>query len=144
MNEHAEWTPDRVERMNDLWANGFSASQIARYLGSTTRNAVISKLHRLGSKNREPRGSKKPQRRTHVVVKPIYAIAKDQNPQEFLPLVLEDGSNVTLLTLANGMCKFPIGDPQAKDFHYCGHPANGRVYCAAHEKVCFQPSKMDK
>ena len=42
------WTDDRVEILKKLWAEGLSASQIARELGDVTRNAVIGKVHRLG------------------------------------------------------------------------------------------------
>ena len=42
------WTEDRVEVLKKLWAEGHSASQIAKQLGGVTRNAVIGKVHRLG------------------------------------------------------------------------------------------------
>jgi GcrA cell cycle regulator len=41
------WTDERVELLTKLWAEGLSASQIARQLGGVTRNAVIGKVHRL-------------------------------------------------------------------------------------------------
>ena len=37
------WTEDRVEVLTKLWAEGLSASQIAKQLGGVTRNAVIGK-----------------------------------------------------------------------------------------------------
>ena len=43
------WTDERVELLKKLWADGLSASQIAAELGGITRNAVIGKVHRLGS-----------------------------------------------------------------------------------------------
>ena len=42
------WSEDRVERLKVLWADGLSASQVAKQLGGVTRNAVIGKVHRLG------------------------------------------------------------------------------------------------
>lgn len=41
------WTDERVEQLKKLWSQGYSASQIAKDLGGTTRNAVIGKIHRL-------------------------------------------------------------------------------------------------
>lgn len=41
------WTDERVALLTKLWAEGLSASQIARQLGGVTRNAVIGKVHRL-------------------------------------------------------------------------------------------------
>ena len=46
------WTDERVETLKKMWAEGQSASQIAKELGAVTRNAVIGKVHRLGLSNR--------------------------------------------------------------------------------------------
>ncbi|MCC6467254.1 MAG: global cell cycle regulator GcrA-like protein [Alphaproteobacteria bacterium] len=48
------WTEQRVNDLQRLWSEGLSASQIARRLGGTTRNAVIGKVHRLGLASRQP------------------------------------------------------------------------------------------
>ncbi len=47
------WTDERVETLKRMWAEGLSASQIAKDLGGVTRNAVIGKVHRLGLSNRD-------------------------------------------------------------------------------------------
>jgi GcrA cell cycle regulator len=52
------WTDERVETLKKMWAEGQSASQIAKELGSVTRNAVIGKVHRLGLSNRVGPGTK--------------------------------------------------------------------------------------
>ncbi len=46
------WTDERVEKLKEYWAEGMSASQIAKQLGGVTRNAVIGKVHRLGLSHR--------------------------------------------------------------------------------------------
>jgi len=46
------WTDERVEKLKEFWAEGMSASQIAKQLGGVTRNAVIGKVHRLGLSHR--------------------------------------------------------------------------------------------
>ena len=46
------WTDERVETLKRMWAEGQSASQIAKELGGVTRNAVIGKAHRLGLQSR--------------------------------------------------------------------------------------------
>jgi GcrA cell cycle regulator len=51
------WTDERVETLKKMWAEGQSASQIAKELGGVTRNAVIGKVHRLGLSNRVGGGS---------------------------------------------------------------------------------------
>lgn len=44
----SHWTPERVERLRELWMKGLTANQIAKDLGGTSRNAVIGKAKRLG------------------------------------------------------------------------------------------------
>ena len=51
------WTDERVETLKKMWAEGQSASQIAKELGGVTRNAVIGKVHRLGLSNRVSPGT---------------------------------------------------------------------------------------
>jgi GcrA cell cycle regulator len=49
------WTEERVELLRKLWAEGLSASEIARELGDgISRNAVIGKVHRMGLPGRAP------------------------------------------------------------------------------------------
>jgi GcrA cell cycle regulator len=48
------WTDERVDLLKKMWTEGKSASQIAKELGSVTRNAVIGKVHRLGLSSRGP------------------------------------------------------------------------------------------
>ncbi|SMO98116.1 GcrA family cell cycle regulator [Paracoccus laeviglucosivorans] len=54
------WTDERVETLKRMWAEGQSASQIAKELGGVTRNAVIGKVHRLGLSNRNEDGTEIP------------------------------------------------------------------------------------
>jgi GcrA cell cycle regulator len=48
----------------------------------------------------------------------------------------------TLQKLNRNDCRWPIGDPQDADFHFCGKPqASGHSYCEFHWRKAFQPSK---
>ena len=38
------WTPEKENKLKELWKKGHTASQIASLLGDTTRNAVIGVL----------------------------------------------------------------------------------------------------
>ena len=64
------WTDERVETLKKMWAEGQSASQIAKELGGVTRNAVIGKVHRLGLSNRVGPGSTEPEEE-ELVVAPV-------------------------------------------------------------------------
>ena len=47
---------------------------------------------------------------------------------------------VDLLDLKECMCRWPIGDPQSKDFHFCGRQkAGGSSYCEHHARIATQP-----
>jgi GcrA cell cycle regulator len=108
-----------------------------------TRNAVIGKVHRLGlagraspSRSERPRlpmAPKAPSIRSHV---PAVAVIEED------PLQLEDGSHATVLTISDRMCRWPIGDPAATEFHFCGHsPKSGSPYCEAHARKAYQPQQ---
>ena len=139
----ANWSDDRVEQLKTLWTEGLSASQIARALGGVTRNAVIGKVHRLGlagraspSRSERPRlpvTHKAPVVRTHV---PAVQVVEED------PVTLDDGSHATVLTISDRMCRWPIGDPAATEFHFCGHsPKSGSPYCEAHARKAYQPQQ---
>ena len=155
------WTEDRVEVLKKLWAEGHSASQIAKELGGVTRNAVIGKVHRLGLSGRatpsrpvkrpprlarpkprlQPDGSVVTQRPSAPVadaqLKKVEKVVMETLP----PQPLADGEAATILTLRDSMCKWPIGDPADPKFAFCGRKATCGPYCAEHAKVAFQPTK---
>jgi GcrA cell cycle regulator len=58
------------------------------------------------------------------------------------PQRLPNGDMVTVLTVKDTMCKWPIGDPADSTFGFCGHASvEGSPYCAEHARVAFQPAK---
>lgn len=56
--------------------------------------------------------------------------------------MMHDGEFVTVLTVKDGMCRWPIGDPGEEGFHFCAHPPkeNG-VYCEPHARRSYQPQQ---
>ncbi|WP_236021164.1 sigma-70 family RNA polymerase sigma factor [Sedimentimonas flavescens] len=60
-SSNSSWSDERVQRLKTLWAEGQSASQIARELGGASRNAVLSKLFRLGMLNKPRPGVDSPE-----------------------------------------------------------------------------------
>ena len=142
------WTEERVEQLRTLWTEGLSASQIARVLGGVTRNAVIGKAHRLGlagpaspSRSERPRLPSTPKVQVRSApMSPAPVVEED-------PVILDDGSFATVLTINDRMCRWPIGDPSENEFHFCGRkPKNGSPYCDAHARKAYQPqqSRRDK
>ena len=86
------WTDERVETLKAMWADGKSASQIAKELGGVTRNAVIGKVHRLGLSNRnaaptaKPAAKPKPAAREEAPAAPAEAEAKKPEPAPEKPV----------------------------------------------------------
>lgn len=128
------WTEKRVTKLKKLWAKGLSASQIADELGEgATRNAIIGKAHRLGLSSR-PSPVKGPPPKTEK--KPVKK-AKKAAPKK--PEVVEEPKIVTILSLTDRMCKWPIGHPGEDNFHFCGQRATpGQPYCAHHCSLAYQ------
>ncbi|MBN9009775.1 MAG: GcrA cell cycle regulator [Rhizobiales bacterium] len=122
------WTDERVELPKKLWGDGLSASQIAAQLGGVTRNAVIGKVRSFVSGN------------TALKVHAQPAPRRAPAPVPIEDLVVPISLNVSLLALNDQMCKWPIGDPGADGFHFCGHRSfNSLPYCEYHSRVAYQP-----
>ncbi len=138
------WSDYRITTLSKLWLEGLSASQIAKRLGGITRNAVIGKVHRLGLSGRPapaapartPRTTilraRKAPRRAPAPRPPRPPIVVIATPPEGPGLVHD------MRQLGAHACKWPIGDPKADSFSFCGRPAEGR-YCGTHARVGVRP-----
>lgn len=134
------WTEERVEQLKKLWAEGLSASQIARTMGDVTRNAVIGKVHRLGLSGRATTNrADRPRRATIPKPMPKPVVAE---PEAVVEATLENGDFATVMTLSSTMCRWPIGDPGSNEFHFCGNKTEAASpYCEAHVRMAYQPSQ---
>ncbi|MEZ5926305.1 MAG: GcrA family cell cycle regulator [Hyphomicrobiaceae bacterium] len=155
------WTDERVEALKKLWAEGLSASQIASRLGEVTRNAVIGKVHRLGLSGRTTTSrvkSVRPRRSVARTKRQRLLRFQPQSPgRDLLPLPLDaDGAvfreveelvipveeRKSIQSLVESSCRWPIGDPQHEDFHFCGRDRmTGLPYCEFHARRAFQPAQ---
>jgi GcrA cell cycle regulator len=152
------WNDERVELLKKLWAEGLSASQIAGRIGSVTRNAVIGKVHRLGlsgratttrMKSHRPRTRTVPAKRapakprfTNVGNTALRDLYRDAEPYvaPAEELVIPVAERRSIQTLEECSCRWPIGDPQDADFHFCGKTkVTGLPYCEFHARRAFQP-----
>jgi GcrA cell cycle regulator len=170
MENGANWTDERVDRLKRLWSEGLSASQIAAQLGGVSRNAVIGKVHRLNLPGRAKAGgatSARSQKRapiqaqtrtaafaprtvTRTVNRPAGAtMLKEEIEVDALEVMEVSSSNVVvpifkrlpLVKLTERTCKWPIGDPLKDDFCFCGNDSpDNTPYCSYHQKLAYQPS----
>ncbi len=153
------WTDERVELLKKLWTDGLSASQIAAQMGGVTRNAVIGKVHRLSLSGRARPTSSAPRQRKmraptmhrprtfvngNTVMKTHAQPAPRRLPQAvpMEDIVVPISLNISLMALSDAMCKWPIGDPGAEQFHFCGHKSfNSMPYCEYHSRLAYQPAE---
>ena len=136
------WTPEKVEKLKELWGKGSTANEIAQILGGVTRNAVIGKAHRLNlsgkiqtkkssslatNNNNESKNSRRTLRRGKFK---SLIIEKDFEPEN--PKQLEE--------LDENSCKWPIGHPNENNFYFCGRTSlKDFSYCKLHLLYAFQP-----
>jgi GcrA cell cycle regulator len=156
------WNDERVETLKKLWQDGLSASQIAGRLGGVTRNAVIGKVHRLGlsgrattsrMKSHRPRRSVAINKRLassnnkprfaqvgNTALRQLYQADAEPYVPQIEELVIPEKERKYIQTLTDACCRWPIGDPQLADFHFCGKgKVQGLPYCEFHARRAFQP-----
>ena len=143
------WTPERLEQLRNYAGSGLSSSQIAAEIG-VTRNAVIGKLHRLGlapgrpaaggparscpPRARRPRPS--PQRE---FLRLMFAQAPSIASSASAASSVQSTQPCSLFDLAHGKCRWPVGNPDAADFAFCGNDAAaGFPYCAGHARMAYR------
>ena len=136
------WTPEKVQKLKELWGKGNTASEIAQILGGVTRNAVIGKAHRLNlsgkiqTKKNSYLTAKNNQNEDKVSRKSFrrgkfksLIIDKDFEPEN--PKQLEE--------LNENSCKWPIGHPNEDNFYFCGRTSlKDFSYCRLHILYAFQ------
>ena len=139
------WTPEKEKKLKALWKKGHTASEIAKMLGETTRNAVIGKAHRL---NLEARGtSKRTSAKTNNSENNSPSEGKQQKlgrKARFKALLLdknfEPENPKTLEELSDETCRWPIGHPYEEKFYFCGRKSMEKFpYCKLHVLYAFQP-----
>lgn len=149
MTARGAWTEEAVETLKRLWADpDLSAALIAKRLG-VTRNAVLGKIHRLGLS--KPRGARPPPARVPTpqsarraraerparAAGPVSALARSSVGPASSP---EPGPGLVprLEDLPRRGCHWPLGDPRAEDFAFCGRAAERGPYCAAHAALAYR------
>jgi len=147
----ATWSPERVEQLRNFVTAGLTCSQIAAEIG-VTRNAVIGKIHRLGlapgrpaaapgracpPRTRRPRFSS--QRQLLRLIDAQEPAGQDTSAFAVIPI--DSAQRCSFLELAQGKCRWPVGDPAAADFAFCGNAtAAGFSYCAGHARMAYRPA----
>ena len=132
------WTYERIEKLKKLWDEGLTASRIAAELGDVTRNAVIGKAHRLGLSGRMT--AKRPKNGISIIRKKKIHSTSINKIIEISPVIDEPMNPTSFQDIKDGLCRWPLGEPEDVTFKFCGRNTNeGFVYCASHHKQAYQP-----
>lgn len=148
---HVRWTDELDDLMRAMAATGAGPSgvqaEIERRTGArTSAQAVSSRAVRLGVKFRNPPKPKPtPRPRPVVQSKPMAQAVVVVAPEpvhvaDILPF--ERPERVTIMELRHDMCAWPVGDPKAPDFHYCGQKKSNHAlsYCETHHRISRVPA----
>lgn len=151
------WSDAAISRLKELAEQGYSSSQIANELGAPSRNSVIGKAAREGISLKVPAkssaGGRKPSEpktkkpRSYGTLPPILPRPIIEAPAP-APVIDErkykaneplPGSRMLdIMQLRSNSCRWPLGDPRAPDFAYCGADAAiGRSYCPCHHRMAY-------
>jgi GcrA cell cycle regulator len=153
------WTEPRVELLRTLWAQGLSASLIARQLGGVTRNAVIGKASRIGlaphrdgiiranaaAAARTRRAARAKEKAAGAPPEPRpFHVAPSQPPALTcgpIELPAEAPGLADVVSIARHQCKWPIGSPGEAGFTFCGQVAARGAFCASHAALAYKAPK---
>ena len=160
------WTEERVASLKQWWGEGLSASQIARKLGGTTRNAVIGIVYRNGLQRRLPAAPKTPRkykgrtlenvrfegvgisatfnrhRANSNPIKPRPAPSPRPTAARPLDIPALVSLDIGLLDLTPHACLWPTSGEGAATL-FCAQPSAGPLpYCEHHAGRCYQPAKQ--
>ena len=132
------WTPEREEKLKQLWKKGHSGSQIARLLGDgATRNSVLGKSFRLKLQSRAVTKKTTPRTNTEKDNSPEIKAQKLGRKAKFKSLLLDKNfppENPTKLEdLSQDTCRWPLGEKLEPAKLFCGRkPVDKFSYCQLH------------
>ena len=142
------WTPEREEKLKQLWKKGHSGSQIARLLGDgATRNSVLGKSFRLKLQSRAVTKKTTPRTNTEKDNSPEIKAQKLGRKEKFKALLISKNfppEQPTILEdLNQDTCRYPLGEKLEPAKFFCGRkPVDKYPYCELHMLYSF--SKKDE
>ncbi|MEM1372590.1 MAG: GcrA family cell cycle regulator [Pseudomonadota bacterium] len=126
VSQKVEWDQATTDKLKQMWADGYSASQCASFIQGATKNAILGKVHRLGMQ----RGvaSKAATREPTAKKLPKGAVATSHAP-------VRGQSHNALLDLKPGQCR-AIVSADGEPLRFCCKPTiEGKSWCEHHAEV---------
>src|SRR5262245_6784347 len=154
------WTPEQIDHLTqlatatpklsarDIAALLNSRFRIGRHAGHFTRNAVISKIHRLGlvpppapageAPAPAPKPKRKRKRKPKLLSLPNLKTETPPLRKENITIAQRVGN---VFALTSSSCRWPVGDPAGPGFFFCGgEVVPDRPYCAGHCRLAYAPT----
>ena len=162
-----DWSAASIALLRRRWAEGASARSIAKELGrGVSRCAVLGKVHRLKLRQPELRRRRwrkekaRPRRRRRASKRAVPRINELMAAFRALGLdAFRDASDARtvhqhadkafgpacgLLDLTAATCRWPIGEPGAEGFAFCGAaPFKRYPYCVGHCLIAYRPDTSE-
>jgi GcrA cell cycle regulator len=141
------WTAERVDLLKSRLEAGFTCREIAQEIG-VSRNAVIGKISRLHLPPRRHASERRSERKDGPNAPPRRGVSQRRvllalhaTPQPLADEApIHNGHCCSLLELTKDKCRWPIDDPGAVEFRFCGNkPVEGLPYCAGHARLAYRP-----
>ncbi|HYF07648.1 MAG TPA: GcrA family cell cycle regulator [Acetobacteraceae bacterium] len=157
-----DWSPEAIDRLRALWAEGHSTAEIGRRMG-ISKNAVVGKAHRLNLPARPspirrdaaprpvvprivaPRPAPVPRPlavAAPVLARPVVAPPRPAAPPQpsavLRPFPVPAPRPAFARPGSQKACCWPIGEPGTSSFRFCtGEAILGKPYCPEHASVAY-------
>lgn len=158
------------ERVLELYQKGLTRGEIAREVGKT-RNSIIGILWRMGIRDDPARAFRAAVKRTKRVRAMRKKIILKPHPTRSLPpepdpsiktneaydlanpspdrqtILVKDGKGQLHANneLTESCCRWPVGDPQTPEFHFCGREKVPHLpYCIVHSHRAFRAPEQSQ
>jgi GcrA cell cycle regulator len=134
------WTETEVRNLRKHIGDGLSYGQICRELPGRTRNMIIGKCRRLGIREVMTPEARRARASQHINAKNFAArMRRGEVISTALDTILQ-AKATPLEALGDRGCKWPMGDPKAAGFGFCGCDRVGKGnYCEAHMRAAYEP-----
>ncbi len=118
------FTDDMIPALEQMWKSRIKSREIAKHFGCCL-STIESKAKEIGLRERDFYRSRQTQ------------LTRSARPYTDAPQEpLGEPLNLPMAALVPGQCKFAVNNSKTTSGHlFCGLPAIGHVYCAAHRVV---------
>ena len=137
------WDERSIEILKSNWKTK-TASQIAELIGGVSRNAVIGKANRLNLSAKIKTRSTTSNQNFENSINEKNIKTRRGRKSRFQSLIIEKDfepeNPKQLEELEDGVCRYPIGHPDEKDFYFCGRTSvKDFSYCRLHLLYSYVP-----